>query len=299
MTDKTSLSYKDAGVDIDAGNALVERIKGVSKRTRRPEVLGGLGGFGALCQIPAGYKEPVLVRYRRVGTKLRLAIDLKHDTVGIDLVAMCVNDLIVQGAEPSSSSTTMPPANWTWTLPLPWSPASAPAANSPAVPWSAVKLPKCLACMKGRLRHRRFLRRRGGKERIIDGSKVGEGDALIALAASGPHSNGFSLIRKILEVSKADVQQPLGDTTLANALLEPTRIYVKPVLKLIKECGSTPCPTSPAAASGRTSRACCPPIPRRSSTSRAGSGRRCSAGCNRQATSPATRCIAPSTAASA
>lgn len=102
MTDKTSLSYKDAGVDIDAGNALVERIKGVSKRTRRPEVLGGLGGFGALCQIPAGYKEPVLVSGTDgVGTKLRLAIDLKkHDTVGIDLVAMCVNDLIVQGAEP-------------------------------------------------------------------------------------------------------------------------------------------------------------------------------------------------------
>ncbi|HAT07045.1 MAG TPA: phosphoribosylformylglycinamidine cyclo-ligase, partial [Aeromonas salmonicida] len=102
MTDKTSLSYKDAGVDIDAGNALVERIKGVSKRTRRPEVLGGLGGFGALCQIPAGYKEPVLVSGTDgVGTKLRLAIDLnRHDTVGIDLVAMSVNDILVQGAEP-------------------------------------------------------------------------------------------------------------------------------------------------------------------------------------------------------
>lgn len=102
MTDKTSLSYKDAGVDIDAGNALVERIKGVAKRTRRPEVMGGLGGFGALCRIPAGYREPILVSGTDgVGTKLRLAIDLKkHDTVGIDLVAMCVNDLIVQGAEP-------------------------------------------------------------------------------------------------------------------------------------------------------------------------------------------------------
>ncbi len=100
------------------------------------------------------------------------------------------------------------------------------------------------------------------KSEIIDGSKVGEGDALIALAASGPHSNGFSLVRKILEVSKADVQQPLGDTTLANALLEPTRIYVKPVLKLIKGARSTPCPTSPVVASGRTS-ACCPPTPRR------------------------------------
>ena len=99
---KPSLSYKDAGVDIDAGNALVERIKHVAKRTARPEVMGGLGGFGALCQIPAGYKEPLLVAGTDgVGTKLRLALDLnKHDTVGIDLVAMCVNDLIVQGAEP-------------------------------------------------------------------------------------------------------------------------------------------------------------------------------------------------------
>lgn len=99
---KQSLSYKDAGVDIDAGNALVERIKGVVKKTRRPEVMGGIGGFGALCEIPEGYKQPVLVAGTDgVGTKLRMAIDLKkHDTVGIDLVAMCVNDLIVQGAEP-------------------------------------------------------------------------------------------------------------------------------------------------------------------------------------------------------
>jgi phosphoribosylformylglycinamidine cyclo-ligase len=101
-SDKTSLSYKDAGVDIDAGNALIERIKGVAKRTARPEVMGGLGGFGALCEIPAGYRQPVLVSGTDgVGTKLRLAMDLKkHDTIGIDLVAMCVNDLIVAGAEP-------------------------------------------------------------------------------------------------------------------------------------------------------------------------------------------------------
>ena len=102
MTDKTSLSYKDAGVDIDAGNALVDRIKGVVKQTRRPEVMGGLGGFGALCALPQKYREPVLVSGTDgVGTKLRLAMDLKrHDTIGIDLVAMCVNDLVVQGAEP-------------------------------------------------------------------------------------------------------------------------------------------------------------------------------------------------------
>ncbi|HHY0818978.1 TPA: phosphoribosylformylglycinamidine cyclo-ligase, partial [Klebsiella pneumoniae] len=239
MTDKTSLSYKDAGVDIDAGNALVERIKGVSKRTRRPEVLGGLGGFGALCQIPAGYKEPVLVSGTDgVGTKLRLAIDLKkHDTVGIDLVAMCVNDLIVQGAEPlffldyyATGKLDVDTAAAVVT----GIGAGCEQSGCALVGGETAEMPGmyegedydiagfCVGVVE--------------KSEIIDGSKVGEGDALIALAASGPHSNGFSLIRKILEVSKADVQQPLGDTTLANALLEPTRIYVKPVLKLIKEC---------------------------------------------------------------
>ncbi|EPC4025621.1 phosphoribosylformylglycinamidine cyclo-ligase [Aeromonas salmonicida] len=239
MTDKTSLSYKDAGVDIDAGNALVERIKGVSKRTRRPEVLGGLGGFGALCQIPAGYKEPVLVSGTDgVGTKLRLAIDLKkHDTVGIDLVAMCVNDLIVQGAEPLFF------LDYYATGKLDVDTAAAVVtgigvgceqSGCALVGGETAEMPGmyegedydiagfCVGVVE--------------KSEIIDGSKVGDGDALIALAASGPHSNGFSLVRKILEVSKADVHQPLGDTTLANALLEPTRIYVKPVLKLIKEC---------------------------------------------------------------
>nr|WP_272905761.1 phosphoribosylformylglycinamidine cyclo-ligase [Aeromonas veronii] len=233
------MSYKDAGVDIDAGNALVERIKGVSKRTRRPEVLGGLGGFGALCQIPAGYKEPVLVSGTDgVGTKLRLAIDLKkHDTVGIDLVAMCVNDLIVQGAEPlffldyyATGKLDVDTAAAVVT----GIGAGCEQSGCALVGGETAEMPGmyegedydiagfCVGVVE--------------KSEIIDGSKVGEGDALIALAASGPHSNGFSLIRKILEVSKADVHQPLGDTTLANALLEPTRIYVKPVLKLIKEC---------------------------------------------------------------
>jgi phosphoribosylformylglycinamidine cyclo-ligase len=239
VTDKTSLSYKDAGVDIDAGNALVERIKGVAKRTRRPEVLGGLGGFGALCQIPAGYKEPVLVSGTDgVGTKLRLAIDLKkHDTVGIDLVAMCVNDLIVQGAEPlffldyyATGKLDVDTAAAVVT----GIGAGCEQSGCALVGGETAEMPGmyegddydiagfCVGVVE--------------KSEIIDGSKVKAGDALIALASSGPHSNGFSLIRKILEVSAADVQQAMGDTTLANALLEPTRIYVKPVLKLLKQC---------------------------------------------------------------
>ena len=239
MTDKTSLSYKDAGVDIDAGNALVERIKGVAKRTRRPEVMGGLGGFGALCRIPAGYLEPILVSGTDgVGTKLRLAIDLKkHDTVGIDLVAMCVNDLIVQGAEPlffldyyATGKLDVDTAAAVVT----GIGAGCEQSNCALVGGETAEMPGmyegedydmagfCVGVVEA--------------SEIIDGSKVAAGDALIALASSGPHSNGFSLIRKILEVSKADVKQPLGDTTLADALLAPTRIYVKPVLKLLKEC---------------------------------------------------------------
>lgn len=239
MTDKTSLSYKDAGVDIDAGNALVDRIKGVAKRTRRPEVLGGLGGFGALCQIPAGYKEPVLVSGTDgVGTKLRLAIDLKkHDTVGIDLVAMCVNDLIVQGAEPLFFLDYYATGKLdveTATAVVTGIGAGCEQSGCALVGGETAEMPGmyegedydiagfCVGVVE--------------KSEIIDGSKVQAGDALIALAASGPHSNGFSLIRKVLEVSGADVHQKLGETTLANALLEPTRIYVKPVLKLLKEC---------------------------------------------------------------
>ena len=239
MTDKTSLSYKDAGVDIDAGNALVERIKGVSKRTRRPEVIGGLGGFGALCRIPAGYREPVLVSGTDgVGTKLRLAIDLKkHDTVGIDLVAMCANDLIVQGAEPLFF------LDYYATGKLDVDTAAAVVtgigigcemSGCSLIGGETAEMPGmyegedydiagfCVGVVEA--------------SEIIDGSKVKAGDALIALASSGPHSNGFSLIRKILEVSKADLQQTVGDKSLADALLEPTRIYVKPVLKLIESC---------------------------------------------------------------
>ncbi|WP_333606816.1 phosphoribosylformylglycinamidine cyclo-ligase [Arsukibacterium sp.] len=235
---KTSLSYKDAGVDIDAGNALVERIKGAVKRTRRPEVMGGLGGFGALCQIPAGYKEPVLVSGTDgVGTKLRLAMDLKrHDGVGIDLVAMCVNDLVVQGAEPLFF------LDYYATGKLDLDTASAVVAGiaegcvqsgCSLVGGETAEMPGmyhgddydiagfCVGVVE--------------KADIIDGSKVAAGDQLIALASSGPHSNGFSLIRKVLEVSKQSADSLLEGKSLADHLLEPTRIYVKNLLELIKQ----------------------------------------------------------------
>ncbi|WP_375055558.1 phosphoribosylformylglycinamidine cyclo-ligase [Zobellella sp. DQSA1] len=238
MTQNKPLSYKDAGVDIDAGNALVERIKGVSRRTQRPEVMGGLGGFGALCQLPSGYKEPVLVAGTDgVGTKLRLAIDLqRHQGVGIDLVAMCVNDLIVQGAEPLFFLDYYATGKLDVDT----------AADVVTGIGAGCELSGC-ALIGGETAEMPGMYEAGDydlagfcvgvveKSGIIDGSKVAAGDALIALGSSGPHSNGYSLIRKILEVSQADLQQPLGDATLADALMAPTRIYVKQVLELIKQ----------------------------------------------------------------
>ncbi|AGH80738.1 phosphoribosylformylglycinamidine cyclo-ligase [Psychromonas sp. CNPT3] len=237
--EKTSLSYKDAGVDIDAGTALVERIKGVAKRTKRPEVMGGLGGFGALCQIPAGYKEPLLVAGTDgVGTKLRLAIDLKkHDTVGIDLVAMCVNDLIVQGAEPLFF------LDYYATGKLDVDVAAAVVtgigegcllANCSLIGGETAEMPGMYANDDYDIAG--FCVGIVEKSEVIDGTKVASGDALIALASSGPHSNGYSLIRKILEVSKADTNAPFAGSTLGDTLLTPTKIYVKSTLELIKNC---------------------------------------------------------------
>lgn len=237
-SDKTSLSYKDAGVDIDAGNALVERIKGVAKRTARPEVMGGLGGFGALCEIPQGYKQPVLVSGTDgVGTKLRLAMDLKkHDTIGIDLVAMCVNDLVVAGAEPlffldyyATGKLNVDTAADV----VAGIGKGCELAGAALVGGETAEMPGmyegddydlagfCVGVVE--------------KSEIIDGTKVAAGDALIGLASSGPHSNGYSLIRKIIEVSNADLTQQIEGKTLADALMEPTRIYVKSILNLMKE----------------------------------------------------------------
>ena len=230
-----SLSYKDAGVDIDAGNALVERIKHVAKRTSRPEVMGGLGGFGALCELPSGYKEPVLVSGTDgVGTKLRLAMDLGiHDTIGIDLVAMCVNDLVVAGAEPlffldyyATGKLNVDIAAEVVT----GIGRGCELAGCALVGGETAEMPGmyegddydlagfCVGVVE--------------KSEIIDGSKVKTGDKLIGLGASGPHSNGYSLIRKVLEISGADLQQDMGGQTLAQALMAPTRIYVKNLLQL-------------------------------------------------------------------
>ncbi|MBT1445782.1 phosphoribosylformylglycinamidine cyclo-ligase [Shewanella sp. JM162201] len=238
MSTPTPLSYKDAGVDIDAGNALVQNIKSAVKRTRRPEVMGNLGGFGALCELPTKYKHPVLVSGTDgVGTKLRLAIDFKsHDTVGVDLVAMCVNDLIVQGAEPLFFLDYYA----TGKLDVETATAVVNGIGEGCFQSGCALIGGETAEMPGMYEGEDydlagFCVGVVEKADIIDGSKVKAGDALIALASSGPHSNGYSLIRKVLEVSKADPQQDLNGKPLIKHLLEPTKIYVKSLLKLIAE----------------------------------------------------------------
>jgi len=234
-----SLSYRDAGVDIDAGNRLVEKIKPIARQTQRPGVMSGLGGFGALFELPLDrYRQPVLVSGTDgVGTKLKLAIDLgRHNSIGIDLVAMCVNDLIVQGAEPLFF------LDYYATGQLDIDVAAAVVegigkgcqmAGAALIGGETAEMPGmysgddydvagfCVGVVE--------------KDAIIDGSKVSSGDALIGIASSGPHSNGYSLIRKIIETSNSQLSDPFGDSTLGDTLLAPTRIYIKPLLALLQQ----------------------------------------------------------------
>jgi phosphoribosylformylglycinamidine cyclo-ligase len=233
------LSYRDAGVDIDAGAELVERIKPVAKRTTRPGVLAGLGGFGALFELPAGrYREPVLVSGTDgVGTKLKLAIELgRHETVGIDLVAMCANDLVVQGAEPLFFLDYYATGKLdveTAARVIEGIGVGCELAGAALVGGETAEMPGMYAA--GDYDIAGFCVGIVEKSEIIDGSRASAGDALIAIASSGPHSNGYSLIRKIIERSGADLSARFGDSTLGETLLAPTRIYVKSILALRRD----------------------------------------------------------------
>jgi len=232
------LSYRDAGVNIDAGNAFVEKIKSSVASTNRPGVMGGFGGFGGCFELPENYKQPVLVSGTDgVGTKLKLAIDLnKHDTIGIDLVAMCVNDILVLGAEPlyfldyyaTGELNSEIAANVVEGIA-----EGCRQSNAALIGGETAEMPGMYS--KGDYDLAGFCVGIVEKQKIIDGSKVKAGDTMIAIASSGPHSNGYSLVRKIIEVSDADINAPFGDnnTILGDALLAPTNIYVKAIHGLL------------------------------------------------------------------
>lgn len=238
-SEKQSLSYRDAGVDIDAGNQLVEKIKPFVAKTQRPEVLGGLGGFGALFEVPLNrYKQPVLVSGTDgVGTKLKLALEMnKHDTIGIDLVAMCVNDILVLGAEPLyflDYYATGHLDNDVAADVIKGIAEGCLQANAALTGGETAEMPGMYG--KGDYDLAGFCVGIVEKSAIINGSGVEAGNVLIGIASSGPHSNGYSLIRKVLEVSKADLNQDCGGKPLGEALLEPTRIYVKSIRKLLEQ----------------------------------------------------------------
>lgn len=233
-----SLSYRDAGVNIDAGNAFVEKIKSSVASTNRPGVMGGFGGFGGCFELPTGYKQPVLVSGTDgVGTKLKLAIDLnKHDTIGIDLVAMCVNDILVLGAEPlyfldyyaTGELNTEVAASVVEGIA-----EGCRQSNAALIGGETAEMPGMYG--KGDYDLAGFCVGIVEKQNIIDGSKVKAGDVMVAIASSGPHSNGYSLVRKIIEVSQADINATFGEHegTLGDALLAPTRIYVRAIHDLL------------------------------------------------------------------
>jgi phosphoribosylformylglycinamidine cyclo-ligase len=237
MTERAPVTYRDAGVDMDAGEALVERIKPGVRRSMRREVLGGIGGFGALVEVPLDrYRKPVLVSGTDgVGTKLRLAIDTgRHDTVGIDLVAMCVNDVVVQGAEPLFFLDYFATGKLVVDIGarvIAGIVDGCVQAGCALVGGETAEMPGmyhgddydlagfCVGIVE--------------KDAIIDGSRTAAGDIVLGLPSSGPHSNGFSMIRKILQVSGADLETDLDGVALGERLMAPTRIYVKPLLELV------------------------------------------------------------------
>jgi phosphoribosylformylglycinamidine cyclo-ligase len=241
MTDfprSSGLTYAQAGVDIDAGDRLVQNIKPLARRTLREGVLAGIGGFGALFEVPRRYREPVLVSGTDgVGTKLKLAFQLGyHDTVGIDLVAMSVNDILVQGAEPlffldyfACGKLDVDVA----TRVVGGIAHGCEEAGCALIGGETAEMPGMYP--PGEYDLAGFAVGVVEKSRIIDGTRIVPGDAVLGLASSGPHSNGYSLIRRILERSNADVAKPFGEGgTLADAILAPTRIYVKPLLALMQ-----------------------------------------------------------------
>jgi len=239
MTEDAPVTYRDAGVDIDAGDELVERIKPRVKRSLRSEVLGGIGGFGAMVEVPLDrYRKPVLVSGTDgVGTKLRLAIDTqRHDGVGIDLVAMCANDVIVQGAEPlyfldyfASGKLHVDTAERV----IAGIVEGCVQAGCALVGGETAEMPGmyhgadydlagfCVGIVE--------------KDAIIDGSKTRAGDVVLGLPSSGPHSNGFSLIRKIIQIAAVQLDADLEGVPLLDRLMAPTLIYVKPLLHLLSE----------------------------------------------------------------
>jgi phosphoribosylformylglycinamidine cyclo-ligase len=239
MTERASVTYRDAGVDIDAGEELVERIKPHVRRSMRREVLGGIGGFGALVEVPLDrYRKPVLVSGTDgVGTKLRLAIDTgRNETVGVDLVAMCVNDVVVQGAEPLFFLDYFA----TGKLVVDIGERVIRGIVDGCVQAGCALVGGETAEMPG-MYHGEDYDLAGfcvgivEKDAIIDGSKGAAGDVVIGLPSSGPHSNGFSLIRKVLQLSQAALETPIDGIALIDRLMTPTRIYVKPLLQLIAQ----------------------------------------------------------------
>jgi len=231
-----SLSYRDAGVDIDAGDALVEAIKPLAKRTMREGVLGGIGGFGGLFEISKKFKEPVLVSGTDgVGTKLRLAFELnRHDTVGIDLVAMSVNDILVQGAEPLFFLDYFACGKLdvaTATAVIKGIALGCEQSGCALLGGETAEMPGMYP--DGEYDLAGFAVGAVEKSQIIDGSKIVPGDVVLGLASSGIHSNGYSLVRKIIEVAKPDLDGDFHGRKLADVLMAPTRLYVKPLLALM------------------------------------------------------------------